>query len=83
MLDYIFNTTNLYIGIIILIFYLIKKFYINGTECVIKTDLSEKVIIITGASEGIGKETARYLAYMRAHVVFACRNKAKTLRIID
>jgi WW domain-containing oxidoreductase len=39
--------------------------------------LAEQVIIITGSSNGIGRETARVLMLHGAHVVFAVRNKTK------
>lgn len=39
-------------------------------------------MIITGASAGIGKETAKKLALHKATVVFACRDKEKTQRVI-
>ena len=44
--------------------------------------LTGKNIIITGATAGIGKETARTLAKMGANIIFATRNKKKTLKII-
>ena len=40
-------------------------------------DLSGKVCIVTGASSGIGKETAKALYAMGAHVVMACRSEEK------
>lgn len=36
-----------------------------------------KVVVVTGASDGIGKEAARGLAEMGAHVVMVVRNPAK------
>ena len=39
-------------------------------------------MIITGASAGIGKETAKKLALHKATVVFACRDKEKTQHVI-
>lgn len=44
--------------------------------------LTGKNIIITGATAGIGKETARTLAKMGANIIFATRNKTKTLNAI-
>ncbi|KDN38443.1 hypothetical protein RSAG8_09537, partial [Rhizoctonia solani AG-8 WAC10335] len=40
-------------------------------------DLKGKLAIVTGANSGIGLEAARALAGMGAHVILACRNKAK------
>ena len=44
--------------------------------------LTGKNIIITAATAGIGKETARTLAKMGANIIFATRNKTKTLNAI-
>ena len=40
-------------------------------------DLTGKVIIITGASAGLGFETARGLASHKPTIIFACRNQKK------
>eukprot|EP00026_Physarum_polycephalum_P010356 Phypoly_transcript_10517.p1 GENE.Phypoly_transcript_10517~~Phypoly_transcript_10517.p1 ORF type:complete len:385 (+),score=65.45 Phypoly_transcript_10517:92-1246(+) len=45
-------------------------------------DLKGKVIIITGASSGIGKQNAYQLAEMGAHLILGCRSESKTLPII-
>jgi NAD(P)-dependent dehydrogenase (short-subunit alcohol dehydrogenase family) len=40
-------------------------------------DMQGKTCVVTGASNGIGKETARELARRGAHVVMLCRNRGK------
>ena len=46
-------------------------------------NLSGKNIVITGATAGIGKETARSLAKMGANIFFTARSKKKTLNAIE
>ena len=55
----------------------------SGPRREYNVDLTGKVIIITGSSAGVGKETARKLAHHGATIIFACRDKAKTLPIIN
>ncbi|NXF38190.1 RDH12 dehydrogenase, partial [Nyctibius bracteatus] len=50
--------------------------YVAGGRCKSTAKLEGKVVIITGANTGIGKETARDLA-QRGKVVVACRDIAK------
>jgi NAD(P)-dependent dehydrogenase (short-subunit alcohol dehydrogenase family) len=46
-------------------------------------DLNGKVAIVTGASTGLGKETARELARKGAHVFCIGRTVEKTMAAID
>jgi len=43
-------------------------------------DLEGRVIVLTGASEGLGFETAKVLAGANAHLVWGCRNKEKAIQ---
>lgn len=45
--------------------------------------LANKNFVITGATAGIGKITARELARQGARVILACRSKDKTLAVIE
>lgn len=46
-------------------------------RCDSDTDMAGKVVIITGANTGIGKETARALMKRNAKVILACRSIAR------
>mmetsp|Transcript_8231 Transcript_8231/g.12646 ORF Transcript_8231/g.12646 Transcript_8231/m.12646 type:complete len:324 (+) Transcript_8231:58-1029(+) len=46
-------------------------------------DLTDQVIIVTGANSGIGLETARQLAKQHATVIMACRNEEKAKAAMD
>lgn len=65
-----------------IVLYFVKQ-YFNGGVCTIRKEISSKVVIVTGASSGIGLEVARYLAAMGGTIVFACRNEQKTLEVIE
>lgn len=56
--------------------------YFNGPSATPRS-VKDKVIIITGASEGMGKFCAEQLLRNGATVIFACRNETKTLAIIN
>ena len=81
--DIPYLTIILTIVIIFIISTIIFRRHIRGPQRCYDVDLSGQVIVITGCSAGIGKETAREIAKRNATVVFACRDEAKTLKIID
>lgn len=66
----------IFLIILSVILFLIKK-WANGPLNIHKKDLTGKIIIVTGASDGIGYETAKDLLESNAKVIFACRNKTK------
>ncbi|KAK7076042.1 hypothetical protein SK128_014738 [Halocaridina rubra] len=62
----------------------IRVIYIKQSGiCYSKRRLDGKIAIVTGASAGIGKETARDLANRGAKVILACRNIQKAQRVAD
>eukprot|EP00980_Cylindrotheca_fusiformis_P025527 scaffold13987_cov132-Cylindrotheca_fusiformis.AAC.4 len=46
-------------------------------------DLSDQVVIITGANSGIGFETAKQLASQKATVILACRSESKAKQALE
>lgn len=83
MMDFFFSISLLspyyliafLIGFPMLIFFLKK--YFNGGVCQFQADLTSKVIIITGANKGIGKQTALEFLKMNATLIFGCRDLKK------
>ena len=45
------------------------KKYFEGGQCKFKRDLSDEIVVITGASAGIGQETVRSIADSNATVI--------------
>lgn len=72
-----------FIIFLIIITLLVCKFYFNGPKSPIKKNMSGKIVLITGASAGIGKETAIELLDQGAKVILASRNQEKTLSVIN
>ena len=49
----------------------------------VPVDLTNKVIVITGASAGVGKESAKLLAHWNATIIMAVRNPEKAAKVKD
>jgi NAD(P)-dependent dehydrogenase (short-subunit alcohol dehydrogenase family) len=69
--------------IVILILYFAIGNHLLAGKCKISHDMTGKLIIITGASSGLGKFTALELVSKGAKVIFACRNEKKTRNIFN
>lgn len=69
------------LSIILIIF--LTKCYCNGPKSPIIKSMSGKIILITGASAGIGKETAIELLNQGAKVILASRNQEKSNSVIN
>ena len=65
-----------------LLLLILGRFYFNGPSASSSRDMKGKLIIVTGSSSGIGKETAFDLLKKGAEVIFACRDEKKTLDVI-
>lgn len=64
---------GIYHVLFFLTLYLIRR-YIKGRNCNVKADLTNQVIIITGANGGIGLETAKILAKQGGTIIMGCRD---------
>lgn len=62
---------------------IVAKIMLRGRSSNLSSDLTGKIVIITGSNTGIGKETALDLAKSGATVVMACRDRARTLNAIN
>lgn len=75
----------MYLLIILFFIFLIcflLRWFIKGPMAT-RRNMKDKVVIITGSSSGIGKESAFSLLEDGATVIFACRNKSKTQDVIN
>lgn len=60
-----------------LVLYILFRDYLGGNLYDNTDKLNDKVVIVTGANTGIGKEIARDLAKREAKVIMACRDMDK------
>ena len=63
--------------------YFIKKYFIQGTYNTLSKDTTNKFVIVTGASSGLGEYTAKDLIDKGATVIYACRNEERAKKAID
>jgi NAD(P)-dependent dehydrogenase (short-subunit alcohol dehydrogenase family) len=68
----------------ITVLFLLHKFF-NGpmTSLGKNINLTNKIIVVTGANAGIGKEAAFALLEKGAKVIFACRDEIRTNKLIN
>jgi len=71
-----------YVALVSLGLFCLKR-YMRGAVYTGTERLDGKVVLITGANAGIGRETALELAARGAHVVMACRDRDKCSRARD
>jgi len=50
---------------------------------VIPLNLAGRVVIITGASDGMGKCAVKHLFDMGARIILACRSQEKTMKVME
>ena len=67
----------------IILFLCLIKYLCNGPASPIKRDMTGKIILITGASAGIGKETAIELLDQGATVICASRSEDRSIAVIN
>lgn len=70
----------IYFTAFLILLYLLRK-YVKGKKATRKP-MKNKIVIITGASDGIGKETAIQLLEDGAKVILACRDEKKTQGVL-
>ncbi|XP_039315479.1 retinol dehydrogenase 12 [Solenopsis invicta] len=57
--------------------------FLNNKMCASKARIDNKTVVITGASDGIGKETARDLYARGGKIIMACRNMEKANQAME
>lgn len=76
------TTTFIAIFIVFLVLYILRKIT-RGSHTKEKRNMTGQIVVITGSSAGIGKETARSLLNSGAKVIFATRDEQKTKKVIS
>ena len=73
-----------YLAALPVVYFIIRKIF-NGPATKLKNYdyVKGKIVVITGSSAGIGKETAKEMLLRGATVIFACRDEKKTRTIIN
>ena len=66
-----------FLGLLLLLYYILRVYKVNGVPCRSKLSLGGKTVIITGGNTGIGKEVALDVAKRGGRVIIACRNTIK------
>ncbi|MED6247061.1 hypothetical protein ATANTOWER_029039 [Ataeniobius toweri] len=64
-------------GLLAAVYFLLRVTILKLSRCKSDTKLHGKTVVITGASSGIGKETAMDLARRGARLILACRDRER------
>ena len=73
----------IFIILIILIILFLISYWFNGPKTCLNKDLSGKIILITGGSNGIGWEITKELLYNKAKVIILSKDKFKGIEKIN
>ena len=66
-----------FLTLLLILYYILRVYKVNGVPCRSKQRLDGKTVIITGGNTGIGKEVALDLAKRGGRVIIACRDMTK------
>ena len=66
-----------FLALLLILYYILRVYKVNGVPCRSKQRLDGKTVIITGGNTGIGKEVALDLAKRGGRVIIACRDTTK------